>query len=173
MIWKLAAELYSYLALPVRSVSRLFCTLSVDFSIFSCAEAMVAFSSNSPSACAPPPNKRPGSKQICVEKVVTKNKKNKKNEAGVLQESRTLCWRWQDITLNVNGSGGIVVRTKLLYSRWTSSLPPCLWLLRIFPSFPGSRLTSFYRDASSALLQLVNQSTEYDVVIYLFPRVVL
>ena len=27
----------------------------------------------------------------------------------------------------------------------------------VFPSLPGSRLTIFYRDASSALLQLVNQ----------------
>ena len=43
------------------------------------------------------------------------------------------------------------------YSRWTSSLPSCLWSQRIFPSLPGSRLTIFYRDASSALLQLVNQ----------------
>ena len=45
----------------------------------------------------------------------------------------------------------------LTYSQWTSSLPSCLWSLRIFPSLPGSRLTIFYRDASSALLQLVNQ----------------
>ena len=45
----------------------------------------------------------------------------------------------------------------LTYSRWTSSLPSCLWSLRIFPSLPGSRLAIFYRDASSALLQLVNQ----------------
>ena len=45
----------------------------------------------------------------------------------------------------------------LTYSRWTSSLPSCLWSQRIFPSLPGSRLTLFYRDASSALLQLVNQ----------------
>ena len=45
----------------------------------------------------------------------------------------------------------------LTYSRWTSSLPSCMWSLRIFPSLPGSRLTIFYRDASSALLQLVNQ----------------
>ena len=45
----------------------------------------------------------------------------------------------------------------LAYSRWTSSLPSCLWSLRIFPSLPGSRLTIFYRDASSAILQLVNQ----------------
>ena len=45
----------------------------------------------------------------------------------------------------------------LTYSRWTSSLPSCLWSQRIFPSFPVSRLTTFYRDASSALLQLVNQ----------------
>ena len=45
----------------------------------------------------------------------------------------------------------------LTYSRWTSSLPSCLWSLRTFPSPPGPRLTSFYCDASSALLQLVNQ----------------
>ena len=45
----------------------------------------------------------------------------------------------------------------LTYSRWTSSLPSCLWSLRIVSSLPGSRLTIFYRDASSALLQLVNQ----------------
>ena len=45
----------------------------------------------------------------------------------------------------------------LTYSRWTSSLPSCLWSQRIFPSLPGSRLTIFYRDASSAPLQLVNQ----------------
>ena len=45
----------------------------------------------------------------------------------------------------------------LTYSRWTSSLPFCLWSQRIFPSLPCSRLTFFYRDASSALLQLVNQ----------------
>ena len=45
----------------------------------------------------------------------------------------------------------------LTYSRRTSSLPSCLWSLRIFPSLPGSRLTIFYRDSSSALLQLVNQ----------------
>ena len=45
----------------------------------------------------------------------------------------------------------------LTYSRWTSSLPSCLWSQRIFPSLPGSRLTIFYCDASSALVQLVNQ----------------
>ena len=31
----------------------------------------------------------------------------------------------------------------LTYSRWTSSLPSCLWSQRIFPSLPGSRLTFF------------------------------
>ena len=31
----------------------------------------------------------------------------------------------------------------LTYSRWTSSLPSCLWSQRIFPSLPGSRLTLF------------------------------
>ena len=29
----------------------------------------------------------------------------------------------------------------LTYSLWTSSLPSCLWSLRIFPSLPGLRLT--------------------------------
>ena len=45
----------------------------------------------------------------------------------------------------------------LTYSGWISLLPSCLWSLRIFPSLPGSRLTIFKRDASSAILQLVNQ----------------
>ena len=38
-----------------------------------------------------------------------------------------------------------------------ATLPPCLLSLKIFPSLFGSRLTTFYRDGSSALLQLVNQ----------------
>ena len=53
----------------------------------------------------------------------------------------------------------------LTYSRWTSSLPSCLWSQRIFPSLPGSRLIIFYRDASSALLQLVNQWLNRQVVV--------
>ena len=32
----------------------------------------------------------------------------------------------------------------LTYSRWTSSLPSCLWSQRIFPSLPSSRLTFFF-----------------------------
>ena len=39
----------------------------------------------------------------------------------------------------------------------TATLPSCLWSLSIFQSLPGSRLPNFYRDASSALIQLVNQ----------------
>ena len=31
----------------------------------------------------------------------------------------------------------------LTYSRWTSSLPSCLWSQRIFPSLPGTRFTFF------------------------------
>ena len=45
----------------------------------------------------------------------------------------------------------------LITSRWTSLFPSCLWSRRIFPSLPGSRLTSIYRDVRSAILQLVNQ----------------
>ena len=46
---------------------------------------------------------------------------------------------------------------KFTVCRWASTLPSCLWSLRIFPSLLGSRLTNLHRDASSALLQLVNQ----------------
>ena len=65
----------------------------------------------------------------------------------------------------VNHSGAICIYifldVHLTCSRWISSLPSCLWTLRIFPSLPGSRLTTFYRDASSALLQLVNQWSNF------------
>ena len=43
-----------------------------------------------------------------------------------------------------------------------STLPSCLWSLRIFPSLlPGSHLTNFDRDVSSALLQLVNRKLNF------------
>ena len=56
----------------------------------------------------------------------------------------------------------------LTHSRWTSSLPSCLWSLRIFPSLPDSRLTAFYRDTSSAILQFVNQWLNFYLLT--FPR---
>ena len=43
----------------------------------------------------------------------------------------------------------------------TATFPPCLWSLRIFLSLPGSRITIFYRDASSTLLQLVHQRLNF------------
>ena len=50
----------------------------------------------------------------------------------------------------------------LTFSRWALFHPACVHSLRIFPSLPDSRLTKFYRDASSdassGLLQLVDQS---------------
>ena len=45
----------------------------------------------------------------------------------------------------------------LTHSRWAPTLLSYMWSLTIFPSLPGSRLTNFYRDVSSALLQLVSQ----------------
>ena len=39
----------------------------------------------------------------------------------------------------------------------TTTLPSCLWSRRIILSLPGSRLMNCYCDASSALLQVVNQ----------------
>ena len=64
--------------------------------------------------------------------------------------------------------GGAHFFLNLTYSRWTSSLPSCLWPLRIFPSLPGSRLAIFYRDESSPLLQLVNQWLNFYLLT--FPR---
>ena len=87
-----------------------------------------------------------------------------------------LCTKHRHIAHALYGSGGDLFDVVLLllcdtfffffffnlpHSRWTSSLPSCLWSLRIFPSLPGSRLTISYRDASSALLQLVNQSLNF------------
>ena len=49
----------------------------------------------------------------------------------------------------------------------TVTSPSCLWSRRIFPSLPGSRLTIFNRDASSALLQLVNhRMVEFDLLTF-------
>ena len=48
-------------------------------------------------------------------------------------------------------------RARLSIPPTTAKLPSCLWLRRLFPSLPGSRLSNFYGDASSVLLQLVNQ----------------
>ena len=98
------------------------------------------------------------------------NTTSSNNETVVQQDNRNI------LTINnreICGSGGsgqfgfhphsfprafFLSLFNLTYSRWTSSLPSCLWSQRIFPSLPGSRLTFFfYRDASSALLQLVNQ----------------
>ena len=43
----------------------------------------------------------------------------------------------------------------------TATSPSCLWSRRILSSLPGARLTIFYRDASSELLQLVNQRLNF------------
>ena len=48
------------------------------------------------------------------------------------------------------------------HSRWAPLLDILLlWSLRIFPSLPGSRLTNFHHDASSTLVQLVNQWLDF------------
>ena len=87
-----------------------------------------------------------------------------KSSCGTSWRLKTLV-RWVPVALHMSRtiSSSMASRTfffffffNLTYSRWTS-LPSCLWSQRIFPSLPGSRLTIFYRDASSALLQLVKQ----------------
>ena len=49
----------------------------------------------------------------------------------------------------------------LNYSRWTSSLPSCLWSLRIFPSLPGSRLTIFYQRCKLSTLTTRQPMVEF------------
>ena len=56
----------------------------------------------------------------------------------------------------------------LTYSRWASSLPPCLWSQRIFPSLPGSRLTFFLSRCKSSTLTTRQPMVEFYLLT--FPR---
>ena len=56
----------------------------------------------------------------------------------------------------------------LTYSRWTSSLPSCLWSQRIFPSLPGSRLTIFLSRCKFSTLTTRQSMVEFYLLT--FPR---
>ena len=56
----------------------------------------------------------------------------------------------------------------LTYSRWTSSLPSCLWSQRIFPSLPGSRLTIFLSRCKFSILTARQPMVEFYLLT--FPR---
>ena len=56
----------------------------------------------------------------------------------------------------------------LTYSRWTSSLPSCLWSQRIFPSLPGSRLTMFLSRCKFSTLTTRQPMVEFYILT--FPR---
>ena len=56
----------------------------------------------------------------------------------------------------------------LTYSRWTSSLPSCLWSQRIFPSLPGSRLTFFLSRCKFSTLTTRQPMVEFYLL--MFPR---
>ena len=56
----------------------------------------------------------------------------------------------------------------LTYSRWTSSLPSCLWSQRIFPSLPGSRLTTFVSRCKFSTLTTRQPMVEFYLLT--FPR---
>ena len=57
----------------------------------------------------------------------------------------------------------------LTYSRWTSSLPSCLWSLRTFPSLPGSRLTIFLSRCKFSTLTTTRQPM-VEFYLLTFPR---
>ena len=59
----------------------------------------------------------------------------------------------------------------LTYSRRTSSLPSCLWSLRIFPSFPGSRLTTFLSRCKFSTLTTRQPMVEFYLLYYSLNRV--
>ena len=56
----------------------------------------------------------------------------------------------------------------LTYSRWTSSLPSCLWSLRIFPSLPGSRLNIFLSRCKFSTL--ITRQLMVEFYLLTFPR---
>ena len=56
----------------------------------------------------------------------------------------------------------------LTYSRWTSSLPSCLWSQRIFPSLPASRLTTFLSRCKFSTLTTRQPMVEFYLLT--FPR---
>ena len=56
----------------------------------------------------------------------------------------------------------------LTYSRWTSSLPSCLWSQRIFPSLPGSRFTNFLSRCKFSTLTTRQPMVEFYLLT--FPR---
>ena len=56
----------------------------------------------------------------------------------------------------------------LTYSRWTSSLPSCLWSQRIFPSLPGSRRTIFLSRCKFSTL--TTRQPMVDLYLITFPR---
>ena len=56
----------------------------------------------------------------------------------------------------------------LTYSRWTSSLPSCLWSQRVFPSLPGSRLTIFLSRCKFSTLTTRQPMVEFYLLT--FPR---
>ena len=56
----------------------------------------------------------------------------------------------------------------LTYSRWTSSLPSCLWSQRIFPSLPGSRLIYFLSRCKLSTLTTRQPMVEFSLPT--FPR---
>ena len=57
----------------------------------------------------------------------------------------------------------------LTYSRWTSSLPSCLWTLRIFSSLPGSRLMIFLSRCKFSTLT-TRQPMMVEFYLLTFPR---
>ena len=56
----------------------------------------------------------------------------------------------------------------LAHSRWTSSLPSCLWSQRIFPSLPGSRLTIFLSRCKFSTL--ITRQPMVEFYLLTFPR---
>ena len=56
----------------------------------------------------------------------------------------------------------------LTYSRWTLSLPFCLWSQRIFPYLPGSRLTFFLSRCKFSTLTTRQPKVEFYLLT--FPR---
>ena len=82
----------------------------------------------------------------------------KKEHKSYFGKNRTHDFRTSRCAAYLLDHSGAMATHKYIHTYiHTATLPSSLWSIRIFPSPPGSRLTNFHRDASSALLQRVNQ----------------
>ena len=87
---------------------------------------------------------------------------------SLYRASSSLAWIELALSLSRDALFFFFFFSHLTYSRWTSSLPSCLWSRRIFPSLPGSRLTIFLSRCNFSTLTTRQPMVEFYLLT--FPR---